>query len=234
MSADEHCYTLATEYKSIKELKNSAAKIEAICEKYCGESESKPINFMTSDDLDEVIFCSEKSAVSCRKMKELQAQNCDYFSPETDVISFEDRVRYQIKVDVDFDGKVLKISTPFTFKNKYNRIHDQANYILQLYIRDALNRWQKDHNFDLFRAIAPPLVLVILRRTPSKVRNIADNDNIETGRISNTIMNALGVSDNWQNLSVYSLVQRTDNPDDAGMVFLIMGQGAFFDGRGQF
>lgn len=231
MDFDERCFVLATEYKSIKELKSAASKIEAICDKYGSENENKPLSFMASDDIDEAIFYSEKSAVSCRKMKELQAHECDNLSPETYVISSKDRLRYPGNVTVDFDGKILKIRTPFTFKNKYNRIHDQANFLLHLYIRDALIQWKNEHAFNLYRAITPPLVLVILRKTVSETRNAADNDNIESGRIANTIMNALCISDNWQNLSIYSTVQLADDPDDAGMVFMLMEQTQFFEGK---
>ena len=42
MDFDERCFVLATEYKSIKELKSAASKIEAICDKYGSENENKP------------------------------------------------------------------------------------------------------------------------------------------------------------------------------------------------
>ena len=44
-------------------------------------------------------------------------------------------------------------------------------------------------------------------------------------------MNALCISDNWQNLSIYSAVQLADDPDDAGMVFMLMEQKQFFEGK---
>ena len=233
MNFDQRSFTLATEYKSIRELKNAASKIESICAESGSESESKPISFLSENDLDEIIFLSEKSAVSCRKMKEILKQNDDGFAIDSDENPIRNYAKTALNVRVNFDGKMLRITTPYTFRNKYSRANQQANLLLQLYVRDALNRWKEENNFDLYRALTPPLVLVIKRRTVSDARSVADNDNIENGRIANTIMNALGVSDNWQNLSLYSCVERVTDSDSAGMEFTVLEKRAFFDLAGR-
>lgn len=231
MNIYDRCFMFAYEHWSIKELEKSAEKIADICKSYGAENEDKSLGLMSENDLDEVIFRSEKAAVSCRKIKEIRAMNDEVLieSDEENKNAFHDT---SAEIRVEFDGKILKIMTPYTFKNKYEKANHQANYLLQLYVRNALIRWQKENSVDLFHALTPPLILEIKRKTLSKTRSVADNDNIENGRITNTIMNVLGVSDNWHNMSLYSCVEPVNDPDDGGMEFIIAEKETFFAHHG--
>lgn len=225
MNAGRNDFALANGYSRIKNLVDSARKIEEICRNY---DENDGIESLSNDDLGAIVFHSEKTALSCRKASEnlvnYEEKMCE--SPSENDAENEDEIQ---NVRIEFDGKTLRVFTPLTLKRGYNPKNFSTNYMLMSYVSAAISAWKREKMVDLYRVLTPPLVLVIKRRVTTFSHSVYDNDNQENGRISNTIMNALGISDNAVNLSVYSCVECGVPSDQAGMEFILFEKAAFGD-----
>lgn len=217
MSAKSNDFALANGFSRIKNITESARKIEEICKKY---DENDGVESLSNDDLCAIVFHSEKTAVSCRKASEFLVNPSEKMSElpsETDAENGDELSQ----IHINFDGKTLRIFTPLTLKRGYNPKNFSANYTLMSYVSAAISAWRREKMVDLYRAVSPPLVLVIKRRIASFNHYVYDNDNQENGRIANVIMNALGISDNAVNLSVYSCVENGVPDEYTGMEFIL-------------
>ena len=120
-------------------------------------------------------------------------------------------------VRVDFSGNTLRIETPLTFNRG---IPD--SYVLADSVRKVLQKYQKDFNKPLFWKLKPPLMILIKRKAQKYTSRFRDNDNMETGRIINTMMTELGLSDNCMLVTdVLSSFQLVSSPEDEGVEFLV-------------
>ena len=177
----------------------------------------------SENELDNIIYRAEKIALSCRNaMEKKEKQNYEKHKTEEKADSKNAMTR------VSFDGKILKIETPFTFKRFYRDSSSKENYILMNYIKIALADWQKQNHLDLFRAISAPLVVIMIRKGPKYDRTkICDNDNLENGRIINEIFDALGYSDNALRMDLYSCFRIEEDAERFGMEFQICSRNDF-------
>ncbi len=172
---------------------------------------------LSEDELNEIIYRTEKSALSCRAALETRHREGVY-TRSGNAHSGSDTGG----VRVEFDGRTLRVHTPFTFKRFYRDSSMKENYILMNYVRAALIKWQEENGTDLFQALKPPLTVMIIRKGPAYDRQkICDNDNLENGRIVNEIMEALGCSDNAMVLDLYSCFRITEDAEDFGMEFVV-------------
>lgn len=225
MSAIRHDFDLASGYSRVKEIKNSARKIEEICGKY-GDDDG--LGSLSSDDLCAIVFHSEKSAISCRKASENLSSPVEKMS-DSPSENYPDSENILREIKISFDGRTFRVFTPLTLKRGYNSRNFSANYTLMSYVTAKISAWRNEKMVDLYRAIEPPLVLVIKRKVSSFNHAVYDNDNQENGRIANAIMNALGVSDNALNLSVYSCAECGVPSDQVGMEFIVFAKAAISD-----
>lgn len=225
MSAIRHEFDLASGYSRVKEIENSARKIEEICRKY---DDDDGLGSLNKDDLCAIVFHSEKSAISCRKASENLSFSDEKMS-DSPLEKHPGADDFLSEIRIDFDGKTFRVFTPLTLKRGYNSRNFGANYTLMSYVTAKISAWRNEKMVDLYRAIEPPLVLVIKRKVSSFNHAVYDNDNQENGRIANAIMNALGVSDNALNLSVYSCVECGVPSNQVGMEFIVFAKAAISD-----
>lgn len=169
------------------------------------------------NDLDEIVHNSENIALSCRQAIEAKEyREEDYFDEEYVKICTKDN-----PVTISSNDNVLRIKTPMTFKRMHRDGSIAENYLLMNYVSAAIKQYTTAHE-DIFSSADIPLVAVIKRISNQFNSNkICDNDNLENGRIINTIMNAFGYSDNAMVMDIYSCFRLCRNIDDVGTEFII-------------
>lgn len=207
-------YNVVGAYIDIDKIKKAISHIEKSITNY---EDYDSIAEVSEDDLDNILYRSEKLALSCRKAMEYKEN--DDIENGNNIIRKSDE---DMPVRVEFDDNILKIYTPFTLKRMYRDGSLKENYVLMNYVCAALKKWQEDNNFDLFMSINLPLDVYIIRRKMKWNRNsICDHDNLENGRIINEIFLALGYSDSPKNVDLHCMFRFVDKPEDEGMLFLI-------------
>ena len=114
-----------------------------------------------------------------------------------------------------------------TFPEDYHEESLKGNYLLMNYVEIALQEYI-EKNGPLFDKVEAPLVAIVKRTSNSYSKNnICDNDNIENGRIINTIMSALGYSDNPLMMDIYSCFRICKNVEEAKMEFIFTSYDKF-------
>ena len=207
------CYDMSSKYTDVTSIRKSVETIVNTTNKY---DKFDAIETMSIDDIDNIIYRSEKVALSCRSALEninnpiLELKNDSFLCENNDYVT--------IKMEDD----LLKISTPFTFKRSYRDNSLKENYIMMNYVKAALKKWENDNRKSIFRLLKSPLIAMIIRKNITFDRTkICDNDNLENGRIINEIMNSLGYSDNAITLSIYSSFKIIHDVNECGMDFII-------------
>ena len=238
MYKDENSYNLNSALTNVDQISRATERIN---DAFGGFDRYEELSNTSYDALDSVIYEAEKIALSCRRsLENISKTDKDYenFGPifpqkDDEILSTFDQntaLFYNGKypVNIEFTNGILKISTPLTFKRFYRKGNLKENYVLMVYVRNALIRWQKENYFDLYRSIETPMVLSIVRKTPNKkISGICDCDNMENNRIANEILDALGNTDNALVLSVFSTLVVTNDPDDYGMEFILCSKADF-------
>ena len=188
---------------------------------------------MSFDDLDNILYRSEKMALSVRSALENKEKNTReiegyYYDSNVNILKKLDKNHVESyaknnPVRVEFDGKILKIFTPFTFKRMYRHKNLKENYILMNYVEAALKKWQKDNNFELFMALKPPFEFHVIRVVDNISKgNLIDHDNLENGRIANAIFDAIGYSDSPKTMDLHcELREKNSENGHTGMVFIL-------------
>jgi hypothetical protein len=209
---------------------------------------------LSSDELNDVIYRLEKSALSCRMAIErkgidtsLGYDGTDYsktihelpsdleyveeenimFSPSTyERFSLEDFIAsHQNYITVSFKNDVLRIKTPITFKRFTSQKSVKQNYVLFDYVNASLKNWESKTGNSLEGLIQLPCI-VILKRKLRKFNKttVCDNDNMESGRIINAIFDNLMYSDNAKNMDIYSCFRECSSKDEEGMEFIVFSR----------
>ena len=80
---------------------------------------------MSFDDLDNIIYRAEKIALSCRCSMEKKEKTSDKIEEK-----YSDLFIKNNPISISFDGKTLRIFTPFTFKRMYRDDSLKENYLL--------------------------------------------------------------------------------------------------------
>ena len=128
-------------------------------------------------------------------------------------------------VELKYDGELLTIHTPLTFKRAYRKFNFVANYLLATYLENAIYQWENEHKISIYRSIKAPYIL-LMKRTDLRfsVAKICDGDNLENQKIINTISRALGLPDNAQYVSMYSMFDEVDTKEECGMWFYLFSE----------
>lgn len=231
-------HNLISSFDTVGAIRKATRRIDELLS---SEDSNKNIQNLDAESLDEMIYLSERIALSARKNFELADKNgfdSENFGAVISKESLENPSRndryeanilkknYPISVTFQ-DGKLI-VRTPLTFKRFYKNRSLKENYLIMIYIRAALIKWQKQSGFDLFQSINAPIILTIKRKVlkwnPSE---ICDNDNLENGRIGNEIINSLGYSDNAMAMSVFSCVEVVTSQEECGMEFIVCSKADF-------
>lgn len=174
---------------------------------------------LTRDELNEITFICEKSALNCRaalagKREMSPSINLDLnMQPES-----------QYHVSVTYENNVLIVTAPLTFKKYHSGKYLQENYTLSSFVKLELLKHQ-DQLEKIRKQMEGPLVVVIMRIVlHASSRALCDNDNLENGRIVNDIFDFLNQSDNVSNMDLYSCVRECERPDEQGMKFIVFQQ----------
>ena len=134
-------------------------------------------------------------------------------------------------IEIDFDGKLFKLYTPLTFKRSMREKNYRHNYYLSSQVEAHIKNWKNEHEFDLYKAINSPYILV-LRRVDfdfSLAKN-CDNDNLENQKIINTITKSFSLPDNALFMSLYVVFDKVSfSEQKPGMYFYLFSQDNFED-----
>lgn len=187
------------------------------------KEESADLTSLSINELDEIVYETERTALSCRQAIELKEyMEEDYFDDEYVKISTKD-----IPVDVTYINGILRIKTPLTLKRKDREGTAKDNYLLMNYVEIALKEYTDKHG-SLYEKVDIPLVAIIKRTSNSfKANKICDNDNLENGRIINKIVSALGCSDNAMVMDVYSCFRICKHKEGIGTEFILTSYDKF-------
>ena len=209
-------------FLKVREMKSSADRIENLLENYENDAYVSQISL---DNLDEILYKSEKISLTCREKINEKIEDT-----ESSVFEIGKKNAYYFyknyPVKVEFHDSELHVYTPLTFKRFYRNSSVKENYTLMNYVAMALKKWSDDNNFTLVSSIKTPLICVIVRRSMTWNRNkICDNDNLENGRIINTIIgDGLSCPDNALNMSVYTKFEFAESKADEGMEFIVFSE----------
>lgn len=136
-----------------------------------------------------------------------------------------------LPVSVKFENKILTVHTPYVFRRAYGKDYTMTNFLMANFVNLALKKWLIDNgkydNLDDYYHdnLDEKLVVIVTRYTKKYNRNdICDNDNIETGRIINTIFSNVWRSDSAQYLDYYVRYRETDDETKWGTEFKVMSQ----------
>jgi len=133
-------------------------------------------------------------------------------------------------VEVTLENGILTIHTPFTFKRAGNKSNDRANFVFMNYIRAALKQYQYLNKIRLSDYVEKPFVFVIKRITDNAgINALCDNDNVENGRIVNEVCKAIGSSDNFCCMDIYSCARFNNEKPQSRMYFFIIPKSKFND-----
>jgi hypothetical protein len=113
------------------------------------------------------------------------------------------------------EGYLLRIKTPLLYSGKYSGAYLSANFI-----DDAIKKYQ-EKNGPLTVPGHAPLVMVFERYVTKNMNKICDNDNYEQRRVTNTIANALGVSDAFDSMAFFYTTKRTRAENAFSVVSLL-------------
>ena len=210
----KNSFNLKSKYENIAGIK-AANKHIYDCIKDVDNFDS--LESLGEDKLDNIIYRSEKIALSCRNSLEKIVKE----KPQNSSFYYEKPLENN-PVKVDFNDNYLSIFTPFTFKRFYRDDSMKENYLLMNYVKSALYFYQKENKITLFRSLKTPLIVMIIRKGKSFNRmKICDNDNLENGRIINEIFDCLGYSDNVLQMDIFSCFRLVESDEQCGVEFLV-------------
>jgi len=207
--------------KSTKAIKNHINTISKILEQY---SDDTLLTDYTLEEISTLIYEAERIALNCRaSCEDIEKVRGTYFDE-----SIVPTCLANNPCSVSFDGNSLIVKSPMTLKKGGSSNPDnlKQNYTIMTYVSLALSLWKRQHpEVDMFmqEGFTNGNLVCIIKRCAVKFNPTihADNDNLENGRIINTMCSALGVSDNCNVLDLYSKFAKVDKKDEEGTEFII-------------
>ena len=128
-------------------------------------------------------------------------------------------------IDVCFDGKILSVYSPLTFKRGYQKKNFICNYLLAKQIEKAMQDYEKDKGISFYKIIEPPFVCVMIRKNYHfSINAVCDGDNLENQKIINALTATLSLPDNAKNMDLYSKWEIAKPDEKEGMYFKIMSR----------
>ena len=210
-------YDLSSYFNNVNGIASGISNINESLDSY---DRFDTLDKLSANDLDNIVYRSEKIALSCRYFLEKKEKEYEEFSEKLDGLFNKNN-----PVSISYSNKTLRVFTPHTLKRMYRDDSLKENYTLMNYVKAALREYENENKLDLFRIVNSPLILIIKRKSTEWNRmKICDNDNLENGRIVNEVINALGYSDNALMMNVYSCFEKVSDEKDAGMEFIVFAK----------
>lgn len=130
-----------------------------------------------------------------------------------------------LPVTVSFDGELLSLYTPLTFKRGYTKNNFNSNYQLANYVDAAIRNWENNQQKMMINLIEKPFICV-MKRTDYKfsIYKNCDADNLENQKIINTITRAFNLPDNAKNMSLFSIWDYAESGEKEGTYFYIFSE----------
>lgn len=181
-------------------------------------TKTEDINF-SYEDLEALLTQYEIKTIGIRKLlAEKQQRDIDNNVNATDeVICMKN-----YPVSFEFDSELMVVKTPLTFKRPIGENNKINNYLLSIYLENAIKKWKNKNNIVLKNAIQPPYIIVMKRLDTSfNIHKICDNDNLENSKIINTMTRALMIPDNAKCMDLYVTFEEVEKVEDCGMVFYL-------------
>lgn len=212
---------------NVKQVKDSLEHIEEILK---NTDENQKLSDLSYDDLDNILYRSEKIGLSCRVTVNQKGvpeslysngvkRKKDYKTYAEEVFNFEPNAYDDISTTFENDMLILK--TPVTLKRFKRDDSVKENYILIYYAQEKIEKCV-NQNFEKLSSFEKPLTVIMKRKyTVKHARLIADNDNMENGRIINCIFDSLCRSDNVKEMDVLSCARQVSKPEEEGMEFYL-------------
>lgn len=211
-----------------KDLKKLISLADKTLANYNDEAE---LTSYSMEDLTDLSYRFTQADLLIRtNTEEVEKDKGHYYDDEFDVQCIK-----QMPVKMDFDGETFILKTPFTIKRASSKsmYFMKENYIFLNYVHAEIKRWLKEN--DGIRLKFNPnftngnLVFIVARYSKVlKPQNHPDHDNLENGRIQNSICSALGISDRIDVMDYYSLYRNTDQDEEVGMKFIVTNRKNLF------
>ena len=203
--------------RQVKSLKNLLQASEKLLKNYSEESQISEIDL---SDIEKLTQAGEKIGLLCRaSLEEREKQEFDYFDDSYQALCIKD-----LPVSFSFDGKTVAIKTPLMLKKGSAKVKP-GHYHLSEYLKAAAAVWKRN-NPEIDLTASPefegPLIAVITRRARNYNRTIhCDNDNLEAGRLLNTLCSIIGIGDNCKKLDILTRFRECENDEEEGTEILI-------------
>ncbi len=233
-------------YLSVSDARENLKKIKEILDSYQGKIE---LFALDDKDLTEILYESEMLSAAVRKSiaaeKETKLLFIDKDKTSGTIVKekeflkenglmfksqIEEKTRAvfgekEQQIEVDFDGKILSVYSPLTFKRGYQKKNFICNYLLANMVEETLRKYEKENGLSFYKQIEPPFVCVMIRKDYCfSINTVCDGDNLENQKIINTITKALSLPDNAENMDLYSSWVKADPDEKEGMYFRIMSK----------
>ena len=204
----------------IDELNTAIARMQR---QFIGKDGTDSLTSLPVPELSEIIYQGEKIALSCRQaIEEKGHESENVCNGEYKYLSTKD-----VPVNVMYADGILRIKTPLTLKRMYKNSSLKENYMLMNYVDIAIQDYIEKNGL-LFSKVDIPLIAIIKRTSNDFSANkICDNDNLENGRIINTIMSSLGYSDNAMVMDYYSCFRICKHEEEVGTEFIFTSYDKF-------
>lgn len=120
---------------------------------------------------------------------------------------------------VRFDGEILRVFTPLTFKHDWN-----YSYVFNESTAIGLRKWETVNDCSLFNKIKSPFVVTVIRHVHKYSHKFADNDNKETGNVINEVVRYIGLNDSADIMNFASKLNIIPETEETGMEFIFMSR----------
>ena len=236
----------SSRYLTIFDAKENLKRIMQILDSYQGRIE---LFSLDDKDLTEILYESEMLSAAIRKSIAAESETKllfidkakesgtivkeNEFLKENGLV-YDGQIEEKTKeifnkkdpqIEVSFDGKILNIYSPLTFKRGYQKKNFICNYLLANRIEKAMHDYEKDNGILFYKSIESPFVCVMIRKNYRFSTNtVCDADNLENQKIINTITKALSLPDNAENMELYSKWEKAGPDEKEGMWFKIMAK----------
>ena len=228
-------------FGSVKDFKNHTRSIANILSEYGNNADFSDIEY---EKICDILYHSELMGLHARKslsdkivpqLSIFQERGLDKKERSATLIIDEKDILKNIKqediafdnypIEMSFDGKLLTVHTPLTFKRGYKNNTIMANYTLAIYVENMIRKWENEHQFEIYNTLELPLILVMKRvQKEFSIYKVCDNDNIENQKIINSIARALGDDDNAYIMSLFSMFDTDEDEKNHGTWFYLFSE----------
>jgi len=230
---------------TIKATQDNLKSMESILEGYYKDNALFSCKY---DDLCELLAKSEKLALNIRSAMSVNEEDkIQYLDKKNDTVIVEDEktflkkngVYYENQISEKLKGKgfenypveirtqddMLEVYTPLTFKRGFSKTNNIDNYLLGIYIKNAIKNLLINGDIKPYKMIETPYYIVMKRVSKDfKLHKVFDADNLENQKIINIISEALSLPDNGQFMSIVSLWDQESDTQKEGTYFYVFSQ----------